>query len=121
INCRDFKFFSFFFLILHYLHVVEIEVSTTYLDPTYILHYKLEEYTFSERLLRDWKNKELNLKVSISLAAAQASLRNAMEERDQFDEANNQIVAHLKTGRSRCSQYKDHFFGSYLGSSMVLC
>ncbi|XP_065870362.1 uncharacterized protein [Euphorbia lathyris] len=36
-------------------------------------------------------------KVNISLAAANARLRNAREERDQFDEANNQIVEHLKT------------------------
>ncbi|XP_015877040.3 uncharacterized protein LOC107413570 [Ziziphus jujuba] len=36
-------------------------------------------------------------KVNISLAAANARLRNTREERDQFDEANNQIVVHLKT------------------------
>ncbi|KAF3433802.1 hypothetical protein FNV43_RR24905 [Rhamnella rubrinervis] len=36
-------------------------------------------------------------KVNISLAAANARLRNAREEKDQFDEANNQIVVHLKT------------------------
>lgn len=36
-------------------------------------------------------------KVNISLAAAQARLRNVMEERDQFYEANDQIVAHLKS------------------------
>ncbi|GAV77264.1 hypothetical protein CFOL_v3_20735 [Cephalotus follicularis] len=45
---------------------------------------------------RDELEAELK-KVSISLVAAQARLRNAKEERDQFDEANNQIVAHLKT------------------------
>ncbi|GFP81743.1 hypothetical protein PHJA_000317600 [Phtheirospermum japonicum] len=37
------------------------------------------------------------MKVNVSLSAAQARLRNAMEERDQFFEANDQIVAHLKT------------------------
>ncbi|PIN07942.1 hypothetical protein CDL12_19492 [Handroanthus impetiginosus] len=36
-------------------------------------------------------------KVNISLSAAQARLRNVTEERDQFFEANDQIVAHLKT------------------------
>ncbi|KAL5569172.1 hypothetical protein UlMin_025747 [Ulmus minor] len=36
-------------------------------------------------------------KVNISLAAANARLRNAREEREQFEEANNQIVEHLKT------------------------
>ncbi|KAL3645305.1 hypothetical protein CASFOL_010485 [Castilleja foliolosa] len=37
------------------------------------------------------------MKVNVSLSAAQVRLRNAMEERDQFFEANDQIVAHLKT------------------------
>ena len=37
------------------------------------------------------------VQVNISLAAANARLHNAREERDQFEEANNQIVAHLKT------------------------
>ncbi|KGN50498.1 filamin-A-interacting protein 1 [Cucumis sativus] len=36
-------------------------------------------------------------KVNISLAAAHARLRNMVEERDQFEEANNKIVAHIKT------------------------
>jgi hypothetical protein len=31
------------------------------------------------------------------LAVANARLHDAREERDQFDEANNQIVEHLKT------------------------
>ncbi|KAK4351428.1 hypothetical protein RND71_030741 [Anisodus tanguticus] len=35
--------------------------------------------------------------VNISLAAANARLQNVLEERDQFYEANDQIVAHLKT------------------------
>ncbi|XP_070038863.1 intracellular protein transport protein USO1 [Nicotiana tomentosiformis] len=35
--------------------------------------------------------------VNISLAAANARLQNVREERDQFYEANDQIVAHLKT------------------------
>ncbi|KAK6156202.1 hypothetical protein DH2020_010450 [Rehmannia glutinosa] len=37
------------------------------------------------------------MKVNTSLSAAQARLRNVTEERDQFFEANDQIVAHLKT------------------------
>lgn len=37
------------------------------------------------------------MQVNISLAAAQARLHNAQEEREQFDEANDQIVEHLKT------------------------
>ncbi|KEH44521.1 hypothetical protein MTR_1g115610 [Medicago truncatula] len=35
-------------------------------------------------------------KINTSLAAAQARLWNVREERDQFEEANNQIVEHLK-------------------------
>lgn len=45
---------------------------------------------------RDHLEAELK-KVNISLAAAQARLHNAQEEREQFDEANDQIVEHLKT------------------------
>ncbi|KAL0735961.1 hypothetical protein Bca4012_012171 [Brassica carinata] len=45
---------------------------------------------------RDELEAELK-RVNISLAAAQARFRNATEERDQFGEANNQIIAHLKT------------------------
>ncbi|XVF23770.1 hypothetical protein REPUB_Repub13aG0067700 [Reevesia pubescens] len=43
-------------------------------------------------------------KVNISLAAANARLHNVSEERDQFDEANNQIVAHLKTKEEELSK-----------------
>ncbi|XVE99444.1 hypothetical protein REPUB_Repub03eG0198200 [Reevesia pubescens] len=43
-------------------------------------------------------------KVNISLAAANARLRDVREERDQFDEANNQIVAHLKTKEEELSK-----------------
>ncbi|KDP46101.1 hypothetical protein JCGZ_06612 [Jatropha curcas] len=43
-------------------------------------------------------------KVNISLAAANARLRNAKEERDQFDEANNQIIEHLKTKEDELSK-----------------
>ncbi|KAH7547992.1 hypothetical protein ACOSP7_032700 [Xanthoceras sorbifolium] len=45
---------------------------------------------------RDHLEAELKM-VNISLSAAQSRLRNAQEERDQFDEANSQIVEHLKT------------------------
>ncbi|CAA0402376.1 hypothetical protein AtNW77_Chr5g0097041 [Arabidopsis thaliana] len=45
---------------------------------------------------RDELEAELK-RVNLSLAAAQARFRNATEERDQFGEANNQIIAHLKT------------------------
>ncbi|KAG2240250.1 hypothetical protein Bca52824_090893 [Brassica carinata] len=45
---------------------------------------------------RDELEAELK-KVNISLAAAQARYRDATEERDQFGEANDQIIAHLKT------------------------
>ncbi|KAJ0229052.1 hypothetical protein HA466_0315250 [Hirschfeldia incana] len=45
---------------------------------------------------RDELEAELK-KVNISLAAAQARFRDATEERDQFGEANDQIIAHLKT------------------------
>ncbi|CAK8574349.1 unnamed protein product [Lathyrus sativus] len=43
-------------------------------------------------------------KVNNSLAAAQARLRNAREERDQFEEANNQIVEHLKIKEDELSK-----------------
>ncbi|KAI8563807.1 hypothetical protein RHMOL_Rhmol03G0137700 [Rhododendron molle] len=39
----------------------------------------------------------LQVKVSTSLASAKGRLHNVTEERDQFYEANDQIVAHLKT------------------------
>ncbi|XP_010453435.1 PREDICTED: uncharacterized protein LOC104735361 isoform X2 [Camelina sativa] len=51
-----------------------------------------------EQLEKQRDELEAELKrVNISLAAAQARFRNATEERDQFGEANNQIIAHLKT------------------------
>ncbi|CAI8601574.1 unnamed protein product [Vicia faba] len=43
-------------------------------------------------------------KVNTSLAAAQARLWNAREERDQFEEANNQIVEHLKIKEDELSK-----------------
>ncbi|XP_075513444.1 uncharacterized protein LOC142548800 isoform X1 [Primulina tabacum] len=43
-------------------------------------------------------------KVNISLSAAQARFRNVMEERDKFFEANDQIVAHLKTKEDELSR-----------------
>jgi hypothetical protein len=43
-------------------------------------------------------------KVNISLAAVHARLHNAREERDQFEEANNQIVGHLKTKEDELSK-----------------
>ncbi|KAK3034448.1 hypothetical protein RJ639_034685 [Escallonia herrerae] len=52
---------------------------------------------------RDQLEAELK-KVSISLAAAQARLHNVREERDQFYEANDQIVAHLKTKEDELSR-----------------
>lgn len=52
---------------------------------------------------RDKLEAELK-KVNISLAAAQARLCNATEERDQFYEANDQIVAHLKIKEDELSK-----------------
>ncbi|OVA03563.1 hypothetical protein BVC80_1651g68 [Macleaya cordata] len=52
---------------------------------------------------RDELEAELK-KVNTSLAAALARLRNTREERDQFDEASNQIVAHLKTKEDELSR-----------------
>ncbi|XP_057424371.1 uncharacterized protein LOC130717969 isoform X2 [Lotus japonicus] len=43
-------------------------------------------------------------KVNSSLAAAQARLSNVKEERDQFEEANNQIVEHLKIKEDELSK-----------------
>ncbi|KAL0299142.1 UNVERIFIED_CONTAM: hypothetical protein Sradi_6574000 [Sesamum radiatum] len=49
-------------------------------------------------------------KVNISLSAVQARLRNVVEERDQFFEANDQIVAHLKNKVNyRSSELLHHF------------
>ncbi|KAG6758422.1 hypothetical protein POTOM_038769 [Populus tomentosa] len=42
--------------------------------------------------------------VNASLAVANARLHDAREERDQFDEANNQIVEHLKTKEDEVSK-----------------
>ncbi|KAG6763621.1 hypothetical protein POTOM_031049 [Populus tomentosa] len=52
---------------------------------------------------RDELEAELK-KVNISLAAANGRLRNAREERDQFVEANSQIVEHLKTKEDEVSK-----------------
>ncbi|KAA8539396.1 hypothetical protein F0562_026088 [Nyssa sinensis] len=52
---------------------------------------------------RDELEAELK-RVNISLAAANARLQNAREERDQFYEANDQIVAHLKTKEDELSR-----------------
>ncbi|XP_010937742.1 uncharacterized protein [Elaeis guineensis] len=43
-------------------------------------------------------------KVNISLSAAVARLKKTREERDQFDEASNQIVAHLKAKENELSR-----------------
>ncbi|KAF8396713.1 hypothetical protein HHK36_018340 [Tetracentron sinense] len=52
---------------------------------------------------RDELEAELK-KVNISLAAALARLRNTREEREQFDEASNQIVTLLKTKEDELSR-----------------
>ncbi|XP_048320765.2 uncharacterized protein LOC107432768 isoform X2 [Ziziphus jujuba] len=43
-------------------------------------------------------------KVNASLAAARARLHNMREERDQFDDASNQILVHLKTKEDELSR-----------------
>ena len=40
---------------------------------------------------------KLRLQVNTKLKAATVKLKKTREERDQFDEASNQIVLHLKT------------------------
>ncbi|KAL6952743.1 hypothetical protein U1Q18_050722 [Sarracenia purpurea var. burkii] len=63
--------------------------------------------------------------VNISLAAAQARLHNAREERDQFYEANNQIVTHLKTKKElkpsidRIGKFVDNLKSLREGSGMA--
>ncbi|KAF7822324.1 synaptonemal complex protein 1-like isoform X4 [Senna tora] len=52
---------------------------------------------------KDDLEAELN-KVNTSLAAAQARLLNSREERDQFEEANNLIIEHLKTREDELSK-----------------
>ncbi|KAK9154208.1 hypothetical protein Sjap_001688 [Stephania japonica] len=52
---------------------------------------------------RDELEAELK-RVNISLSAALARLRNAREEREQFDEASNQIVRHLKAKEDELSK-----------------
>ncbi|XVF83435.1 hypothetical protein PTKIN_Ptkin16aG0485800 [Pterospermum kingtungense] len=57
------------------------------------------------KLEKQREKLEAELKmVNISLAAANARLHNVREERDQFDEANNQIVSHLKTKEDELSK-----------------
>ncbi|CAN6471182.1 unnamed protein product [Victoria cruziana] len=43
-------------------------------------------------------------RINISLAAALARLRNTREEKEQFDEANNQIISHLNTKEGELSR-----------------
>jgi len=38
-----------------------------------------------------------SLKVNTSITSARARLRNAQEEREQFDNASNEILMHLKS------------------------
>ncbi|KAK8510244.1 hypothetical protein V6N13_103838 [Hibiscus sabdariffa] len=52
---------------------------------------------------RDELEAELK-KVNISLAAASARLRDAQEERDQYNQANNQVVSHLKMKEDELSK-----------------
>lgn len=52
---------------------------------------------------RDQLEAELK-KVNISLSAAMSRLNKTREERDQFDEASNQIVVHLKTKEEELSR-----------------
>ncbi|PIA52936.1 hypothetical protein AQUCO_01000653v1 [Aquilegia coerulea] len=52
---------------------------------------------------RDELEAELK-RVNISLSAALARLHNTREEREQFDEASNQIVAHLNTKEDELSR-----------------
>ncbi|WOG96217.1 hypothetical protein DCAR_0415550 [Daucus carota subsp. sativus] len=68
-------------------------------------------------------------KVNISLAAANARLHNVREERDQFYEANDQIVAHLKTKEDElsrslgtCTREADvlHTWMNFLGDTWAL-
>ncbi|KAK4279930.1 hypothetical protein QN277_011626 [Acacia crassicarpa] len=52
---------------------------------------------------KDDLEAELN-KVNTSLAAAQARLSDAREEKEQFEEVNNQIIEHLKTKEDELSK-----------------
>ncbi|PHT72004.1 hypothetical protein T459_22789 [Capsicum annuum] len=44
------------------------------------------------------------LKVKVALVAANGRLHNAREEREQFDEANNQILEHFKVKEDELSR-----------------
>ncbi|KAF7146988.1 hypothetical protein RHSIM_Rhsim03G0125700 [Rhododendron simsii] len=66
------------------------------IDDIYGINEELEAEISGLEKQRDELEAQLK-KVSTSLASAKARLHNATEERDQFYEANDQIVAHLKT------------------------
>lgn len=54
------------------------------------------------------------------MAAANAQLHNAREERDQFDEANDQIIEHLKTKVQILSFWFATSDNDFIKSSVVL-
>lgn len=68
---------------------------------------EIEKELVAEILALEKQRNEIEAQlkqVNISLAAASARLHNAREERDQFYEANDQIVAHLKTREGQLSK-----------------
>ncbi|OVA18241.1 hypothetical protein BVC80_1835g673 [Macleaya cordata] len=68
---------------------------------------EIEKELASEVSLLEKQRDELEAelqKVNVSLTAARARLRNTREEREQFDEASIQIVAHLKTKEDELSR-----------------
>ncbi|XP_031485347.1 uncharacterized protein LOC116254244 [Nymphaea colorata] len=64
---------------------------------------ELEEEVAQLEKQRDKLEAELK-RINISLAAALARLRNTREEKEQFDEANNQIISHLNTKEGELSR-----------------
>ncbi|MCD7463732.1 hypothetical protein HAX54_051301 [Datura stramonium] len=75
--------------------IQKAEALRSYVSPRPV---KLELIAEISALEKQRNEIEAQLKqVNISLAAASARLHNAREERDQFYEANDRIVAHLKT------------------------
>ncbi|KAG6736938.1 hypothetical protein POTOM_060114 [Populus tomentosa] len=86
--------------------VITFRIYNPYPIPT--IHRLQKEEALKVRVVKadeaNEKEKEIVAEVNASLAVANARLHDAREERDQFDEANNQIVEHLKTKEDEVSK-----------------
>ncbi|KAK9127177.1 hypothetical protein Syun_015974 [Stephania yunnanensis] len=90
---------------LHFIHQREdaLKFRATKANEAGDIEKDLASEISSLEKQRDELEAELK-RVNISLSAALARLRNAREEREQFDEASNQIVTHLKAKEDELSK-----------------